>query len=254
MKNTIIRIWRWFLAQIRSDIRALCMDRRQGDIGKVERGAKMVISRRSLIGAGVAAATSAAIFGTAIAPASAHATEHAYAKMESDVTDLNRMECGVLVIGGGGAGIAAAISASEHGAEVTLLEKTGILGGATILSSGKMPAAGTMLQEERDIKDTVWALANDILRPSNHSVREELVYTAASAAKDVIDWTAGMGVNWTLDDSLYFGRTNYRMHTADGAGNGLTTAMIDRMESIDAITALTDTEALGLIGMKKTRC
>lgn len=209
----------------------------------------MDITRRGFV-AGSATLAAAGTLATGLVTTSAKADEtskYTYAKTQDEVSDLTQESTDVLVIGGGGAGISAAISAAENGATVILLEKMDMLGGATILSSGKMPAAGTSLQEERGVTDTVWALANDILRPSNHSVREELVYTAGKCAKEIIEWTASMGVNWSLDETLYYGQTNYRMHTAENAGNGLTTTMIDYMNQQDAITTLTGTEALGLI-------
>lgn len=44
----------------------------------------------------------------------------------------------VIVIGAGGAGLAAAASAGEHGASVIVLEANGIIGGSTIRSGGHM--------------------------------------------------------------------------------------------------------------------
>lgn len=58
--------------------------------------------------------------------------------VETDV--LQDSETDVLVIGGGGAGLAAALSASENGAKVILIEKLSALGGTTILSSGSFNA------------------------------------------------------------------------------------------------------------------
>ena len=98
------------------------------------------------------------------------------------------METDVLVIGGGGAGISAAIAAAEQGTQVLLIEKVGYLGGATIISGGKIPAANSRQQAAAGIEDSVAALARDILRPSNYSARQELVYTVAENAKVVAEW------------------------------------------------------------------
>ena len=46
----------------------------------------------------------------------------------------------VIVVGGGGAGLSAAIAAAEAGSSVILIEKTGVLGGNTILSGGSWNA------------------------------------------------------------------------------------------------------------------
>ena len=91
-------------------------------------------------------------------------------------------------LGIGGAGISAAIAAAEQGAQVLLIEKLGYLGGATIISGGKIPAANSKQQQEKGIEDSVEALARDILRPSNYSARQELVYTVAENATPVAEW------------------------------------------------------------------
>lgn len=58
----------------------------------------------------------------------------------AETAEASVVQTQVLVIGGGGAGISAAIAAAEQGAQVLLLEKLGYLGGATIISGGKIPA------------------------------------------------------------------------------------------------------------------
>src|SRR5215217_4751665 len=67
----------------------------------------------------------------------------------SDVT------CDVLVIGGGGAGLTAAISAAERGASVLLIERRSKLGGSTAMSVGSFTAAGTPWQRRKGINDGI---------------------------------------------------------------------------------------------------
>lgn len=51
--------------------------------------------------------------------------------------DINwRLSCDVLVVGAGGAGLAAAVRASELDAEVILIEQNVHLGGNTLISGG----------------------------------------------------------------------------------------------------------------------
>jgi fumarate reductase flavoprotein subunit len=73
--------------------------------------------------------------------------EHPQAKPRTETVD-------VLVIGGGGSGMAAAISAAENGARVVLLEKNPHLGGTTRLSVGSITATGTRFQKAKGIVDT----------------------------------------------------------------------------------------------------
>ena len=59
----------------------------------------------------------------------------------------------VVVVGGGGAGLAAAIEARERGASVLLLEKNPALGGSTAWSIGSVTSSGTPHQRKRGIVD-----------------------------------------------------------------------------------------------------
>lgn len=59
------------------------------------------------------------------------------------------MDFDVIVVGGGGAGLAAAVTAAEAGAEVLIVETSDRLGGSTELSAGVFMAAGTDVQVER---------------------------------------------------------------------------------------------------------
>lgn len=94
----------------------------------------------------------------------------------------------VLVLGGGGAGITSTLTASENGSKVILVEKIAYLGGATIISGGIVPAAGTKQQADAGIVDNNELFVRDIFRPSSYSVRKDLVYTIAEHAKGVIEW------------------------------------------------------------------
>ncbi|MFN4359571.1 MAG: FAD-dependent oxidoreductase [Hylemonella sp.] len=59
----------------------------------------------------------------------------------------------VVVVGGGGAGLAAAIEARGAGARVLLLEKNPTLGGSTAWSIGSVTSSGTPHQKKRGIVD-----------------------------------------------------------------------------------------------------
>ncbi len=171
----------------------------------------------------------------------AQTTETAGKKSESLETD-------VVVVGGGGAGIAAALSAAQEGVNVVLIEKVGYLGGATIISGGIIPAVGTKQQLEANIQDDNDWFARDILRPSNYSVRQDLVYTVVENSKDLIEWLEGFGCEFSLvTNSLYYGQSNYRMHLSKDSGKGMTTTLIDYLNGLDNVTVLLQTEGTGLI-------
>lgn len=68
----------------------------------------------------------------------------------------------VIVLGGGGSGLAAAISARTHGREVILLEKNAELGGSAARSIGSMSATATPHQIRKGIKDSPDEHFNDL--------------------------------------------------------------------------------------------
>lgn len=157
------------------------------------------------------------------------------------------IETEVLVLGGGGAGLTSALTATENGKKVILAEKLGFLGGATILSGGIVPAAETKQQKEAGIVDNQDLFARDIFRPNSYSVRKDLVYTVTENAKNVVEWLEGQGVKMSLiTNNLYYGQSNYRMHVAEGSGNGMTRILIDNVNKNDDIEVLLNSPAIEL--------
>ena len=63
------------------------------------------------------------------------------------------MEYDVVVVGGGSAGLAAAISATENGASTLLMEKNKELGGTSGWSVGSITSSATAHQRAMDIYD-----------------------------------------------------------------------------------------------------
>ena len=87
----------------------------------------------------------------------------------------------VVVVGGGGAGLAAAIEARESGRSVVLLEKNPQPGGSTSWSIGSVSSSGTPHQRRRGIVDSAadhWAdmpgFAGDLADRDNHALRRVL--------------------------------------------------------------------------------
>ena len=164
-----------------------------------------------------------------------------------------KLSADVVVVGGGGAGLVSAITAAENGASVILLEKVGYLGGATMMSSGIIPAAGTSYQKAAGIEDTPEALAVDIFRPANYGQNQEYVRLVAKNAKEIVEWMKGLGVKWNLQTtSLYKGQSNYRMHQAENMGKGIVDVLVKRAKADPKITILLETPGTGLI-VKKGR-
>src|SRR3546814_5476726 len=82
----------------------------------------------------------------------------------------------VIVIGGGGAGMAAAITACDSGARVALLEAANQLGGSTALSGGVVYGAPTSIQRAAGIdSDTVDAMFEYYMTLNQHKVEPSIL-------------------------------------------------------------------------------
>ena len=100
----------------------------------------------------------------------------------------------VVVIGGGGAGLAAAVSAAERGASVILFESEGELGGSTQLSAGMFTAAQTSVQKELGIEDTVERFFQHYMDLNQWLLKPGLVRRFCELAGPTLEWMLHLGV------------------------------------------------------------
>lgn len=105
----------------------------------------------------------------------------------------------VLVIGAGGAGLAAAIEAAGAGARVVLLEKNAAPGGSTAWSIGSVSASQTPHQRAQGIEDTPQAhwedmpgFAGDLAGRDNDALRRVL----CDAMPDTFQWLLDSGIRF----------------------------------------------------------
>lgn len=105
--------------------------------------------------------------------------------------------CDVLVVGGGAAGLSAALSARAEGADVVLVEKQSRLGGSTAMSIGSFTAAGTRWQRAKGVSDDIDSFVEDMLKfpgvdPQNDNL--ELRRVLAEGAAPALAWLDRLGV------------------------------------------------------------
>ena len=105
----------------------------------------------------------------------------------------------VIVVGGGGAGLAAAIEARKAGRTVQLLEKNPALGGSTAWSIGSITSSATPHQARRGIEDTPaehWAdmpaFAGELAPRDNDALRRIL----CDEVPDALRWLMECGVRF----------------------------------------------------------
>lgn len=120
----------------------------------------------------------------------------------------------VLVIGGGAAGLVAALRAAAAGAEVLVLERDAVPRGSTALSAGLIPAAGTRFQRACGIADSPALFAADIMAKAHGAPEPAMVARVAEAVGPVLEWLAeAHGLPFSVVENFtYPGHSARRMH------------------------------------------
>lgn len=121
----------------------------------------------------------------------------------------------VVVIGAGGAGMTAALEATNSGLKVIVIEKQAMAGGNTIKATGGMNAAKTKLQESQSVEDSVESFVEDTLKGGNYTNNEALVRTLAENSAAAVDWLESIGAP-LASLTISGGTTNMRMHAPEG--------------------------------------
>ena len=125
-----------------------------------------------------------------------------------------------VVVGAGGAGIAAAIEASRKGLKTIVLEKMPIIGGSSLLSTGGMNVAGSKQQKDAGIKDTPQMFVEDTLKVGKGTNDKVLVKVLAEQSNSALQWFEALGGKLDIDTGVYGGCQAPRMHYTKSGGIG----------------------------------
>ena len=147
----------------------------------------------------------------------------------------------IVVVGAGGCGLSAALSAKENNSEVLVIERDSTPLGTTAMSTGLIPGANTRLQRAAGIEDTPEIFANDIINKTKGETDPEIATSLAIESSKTIEWLIdNYQIPLSLVDSfLYPGHTVMRMHgTPNRTGSELMGALCRAAEraGIDVLT------------------
>ncbi len=161
-------------------------------------------------------------------------------KVEDVPPDRFDLKTGTLIIGAGACGLVAALSASEAGQEVLVIEADPVPSGSTALSAGLIPAADTKIQQASGITDDAALFARDIQAKAHNENDQALVDLLTRSAAEVIDWLSERHALpfSVVTDFDYPGHSRRRMH-------GLPTR--SGQELIDALRSACEREGLDII-------
>ena len=177
-----------------------------------------------------------------------------FAKTEEAAAPLKKYEdldCDIVIIGAGGAGMTAAIDATQAGKKVILLEKMPYAGGNTTKATGGMNAAETHYQKEQGIEDSVETFIEDTMKGGHDLNNKDLVTVMAKNSAAGIDWLDSIGAPLPKV-SFSGGATNKRIHAPeDGSGVGayLVTRFLNKIDEL-GINVMYNTKATSLMTLE----
>lgn len=149
-------------------------------------------------------------------------TEGAFSKeLEKVPAEDVTMTADVIIVGGGGAGLAAAVGASDEGASVILIEKTGFLGGNSIVAGGIYNAPDPDLQDYAEFSGDQDSMIEDAL--AEEPVSEEHAALQAAVREEFEAYKAS-------DKTLFDSANWFALQTWNGG---------DKIANLDLVKVLT---------------
>ncbi|MRT57933.1 flavocytochrome c [Enterobacteriaceae bacterium RIT693] len=154
----------------------------------------------------------------------------------------------VVVVGSGGAGLAAAIQAHDEGASVLIVEKMPSIGGNTVKASAGMNAAETRFQRVKGIHDSKELFYAETLKGGYNKNNPELLHRFVENAPQAIEWLADRGImlnDITTTGGMSIDRT-HRPRDGSAVGGYLISGLLRNINkrSIDVLMETAVTEIL----------
>lgn len=202
-----------------------------------------IVSGATITSNGAIEAVNSALESAGVDISTLKSTAEATTEMKEETIDVD-----IVIVGAGGAGMTAAITAKQSGAEVLILEKMPIVGGNTSKATGGMNAAETKYQEAAAIEDSIQTFIDDTMEGGYQKNNLELVTVMAENSADAIEWLDSISAPLPKV-SFSGGATNARIHAPeDGSAVGayLVNAFSKQIEELD-IPIYLNTKATELI-------
>ncbi|MCL6479296.1 MAG: FAD-dependent oxidoreductase [Peptococcaceae bacterium] len=132
-----------------------------------------------------------------------------------------------IVIGAGGAGIAAALTLAEGGAKVAIFEKALHAGGSMVWAEGTF-AAESEMQRRRNIKESRDEIFRGMMEYSHWKANAALVRAFVDKSASTIDWLEQHGVEFSEPSAVWPGGPRTWHLFKKGYGGAVMKALVSR--------------------------
>ena len=163
--------------------------------------------------------------------------------VEADELEAVTMEADVVVVGAGAAGLSAGLKAAQDGKNVIILEKMGVIGGASAMAGSGTMATGSTWQKEDGYEDSPELLVEDMME-NGHNKNDR-------ATVELFANTIGEAFDWLVDENgaaVPYQRSGEptRSYSGVGRGAGVCQSLCDKFLA-EGGTLLLNTPATALI-------
>jgi len=203
---------------------------------------RMLVANSPYVDAIAGATTQSEALKKAVSRALSTSTKHWAEDSGVDPASLENYD--VIVIGSGGAGLAAAINAHDLGARVVIVERMPTIGGNTIKASVGMNAAETRYQQAKGIIDSKARFYEETLKGGKFKNNPDLLQQFVERAPDAIDWLAKQQIvlsDITITGGMSIDRT-HRPADRSAVGGFLISGLVKNLNQRN-IEVLLDTKA-----------
>lgn len=160
----------------------------------------------------------------------------------------SEIDTDIVIVGGGGAGLTAAVEATQAGSSVVVVEKNGFVGGNTILSGGIYNSPDPELQEPEGIEDSEELFYEQTYEAGDEVANPELVKVLTSQADDGLDWLESLGMEFGDKIGQGAGSLHPRTHfSVKPNGTGFIDAFMENLDESGNAQILTETTAEHII-------
>lgn len=155
----------------------------------------------------------------------------------------------IAIVGGGGAGLAAAVTAAEKGAEVLIIEKRPKIGGNSAFAEGLF-AAESSAQKKINIDATADEMFKMAMDYAHYRLDGKLVRAFIKKSGDTIHWLEDKGLHFDYIPGYYPNQRIPTWHYVKGRGIVLLNILLEECET-SGVKILVDTRGSELLVNKQ---